>query len=133
LGALRTNSSRLARGDTATLHYYFATKESLIRAVVLHGLQRFVVALPHGGTPAEQLLAHLEAVREILKTDQQLMQVLSEVTQSAPRASTPLSASSSAGSASRSRPLPLTGRVGRRDHMARISLGRDCFWTVGES
>jgi AcrR family transcriptional regulator len=83
---LRTRDVAADAGiNVATLHYYFPTKESLIRAVVLHGLQRFAVALPRGGSPAQQLLSHLETVREILKTDQQLMQVLSEVSLRAPR------------------------------------------------
>jgi AcrR family transcriptional regulator len=77
---LRTRDVATDAGITvATLHYYFPTKESLIRAVVLHGLQRFAVALPRGGSPAQQLRTHLVTVREILKTDQQLTRVLSEV------------------------------------------------------
>lgn len=83
---LRTRDVAADAGiNVATLHYYFPTKESLIRAVVLHGLQRFAVALPRGGSPAEQLRTHLETVREILKTDRHLTQVLGEVTLRAPR------------------------------------------------
>ena len=83
---LRTRDVAADAGiNVATLHYHFPTKESLIRAVVLHGLQRFAVAIPRGGSPAQQLRMHLEAVRDILKTDQQLTRVLAEVALRAPR------------------------------------------------
>ena len=65
--------------NIGTLHYYFARKEDLIRAVVRHTTAKFAATLSGGGTPAEQLRRHLEGIRHLLKTDQELWQASSEV------------------------------------------------------
>src|SRR5437660_12286734 len=51
--------------NVATLHYYFPTKESLIRAVLDHAMNRFRTTLePHRSPPA-QLRNYLRALRAL--------------------------------------------------------------------
>jgi AcrR family transcriptional regulator len=77
---LRTRDVAADAGvNIGTLHYYFPSKEALIRAVVRHTTAKFAATLSSAGTPAEQLRGHLEGIRHLLKTDQQLWAVLSEV------------------------------------------------------
>jgi AcrR family transcriptional regulator len=64
--------------NVATLHYHFPTKEALIQAAVRHATSRFGATLSSRGTPADQLRGHLEGIRSLLKTDQDLWQVMSE-------------------------------------------------------
>src|SRR5438270_12656765 len=66
--------------NIATLHYYFPTKEALIRGVVDHAMSRFRSTLtPHGSSPA-QLRDHLRAVRKLLRDEPQLGAVMVELT-----------------------------------------------------
>ena len=65
--------------NIGTLHYYFPSKEALIRAVVRHATAKFASTLSKAGTPADQLRAHLEGIRHLLNTDRQQWAVLSEV------------------------------------------------------
>src|SRR5438034_4923895 len=77
---LRTRDVAGAVGlNIATLHYYFPTKEALIRGVVGHAMRRFRDTLPDDGTPAEQLRAHLVALRRLILEDHQLFAVLGEL------------------------------------------------------
>jgi AcrR family transcriptional regulator len=71
--------------NIATLHYYFPTKEALIRGVIGHALKRFTDTLPGEGTPVVQLRGHLYALAQLLKEDQQLWAVLGELVLRAPR------------------------------------------------
>jgi AcrR family transcriptional regulator len=71
--------------NIGTLHYYFPSKEALIRAVVHHCVGKFAATMSSEGSPAEKLLAHLEGIRQLLKTDQQQWAVLSEVSLRAAR------------------------------------------------
>ncbi len=64
--------------NIGTLHYYFPSKEALIRAAVRHTTATFAATLSSKGTPADQLRGHLEGLRHLLKTDQQLWAVSSE-------------------------------------------------------
>lgn len=48
-------------------------------------MQRFTDTLPRQGSPMDQLRGHLDAVRTLLKTDQQLWAVLGELVLRAPR------------------------------------------------
>jgi AcrR family transcriptional regulator len=64
--------------NVATLHYYFPTKEALIHAAVRHTTATFAATLSSSGTPADQLRGHLEGLRHLLKTDQELWAVSSE-------------------------------------------------------
>jgi AcrR family transcriptional regulator len=71
--------------NIGTLHYYFPSKEALIRAAVRHTTAKFAATLSSKGSPAEQLRGHLEGLRHLLKTDQQLWAVSSEVSLRAAR------------------------------------------------
>lgn len=65
--------------NISTLHYYFPTKEDLIRATAQHMFQRFFDTLAAAGSSTDQLRGHLEALRQMLKTDPVLWAVASEV------------------------------------------------------
>jgi AcrR family transcriptional regulator len=71
--------------NIATLHYYFPTKEALIRSVIGHAMQRFSATMPTDGSPAEQLRGHLRALATLLRTDHQLWAVMNELVLRAPR------------------------------------------------
>src|SRR5947208_16705160 len=65
--------------NIATLHYYFPTKEGLIRAVIGQAMQQFVATMPTEGSPVEQLRGHLRALLGLLKEDRELWAVMSEL------------------------------------------------------
>lgn len=65
--------------NIGTLHYYFPSKEALIRAAAAHMTTKFFATLARDGSPAAQLRGHLEDLRHLLKTDPQLWAVASEV------------------------------------------------------
>lgn len=65
--------------NIATLHYYFPTKEALIRGVVELSLQRFRTTLQPHGTSADQLRNHLRAVRRLLRDEPRLGAVMAEL------------------------------------------------------
>lgn len=65
--------------NIGTLHYYFPSKEALIRAAVRHTTATFAATLSRHGTPADQLRGHLEGLRHLLKTDRELWAVSSEI------------------------------------------------------
>jgi len=65
--------------NIATLHYYFPTKEALIRGVVEYAMQRFRSTLAPHGSPADQLRNHLRAVRDLLRDEPQLGAVMAEL------------------------------------------------------
>jgi AcrR family transcriptional regulator len=71
--------------NIATLHYYFPTKEALIRSVIGHAMQRFIDTMPTDGTPVDQLRGHLRALLGLIKEDQQLWAVMGELVLRAPR------------------------------------------------
>jgi TetR/AcrR family transcriptional repressor of nem operon len=71
--------------NIATLHYYFPTKEALIRGVIGYAMQRFTATMPGDGSPVEQLRGHLHALATLLKTDQELWAVMGELVLRAPR------------------------------------------------
>ena len=77
---LRTREVAAAVGvNIATLHYYFPTKESLIRGVLEHAMARFRTTLELHGSPADQLRNHLRAVRKLLVDEPQLPIVMGEL------------------------------------------------------
>src|SRR6266542_1037428 len=83
---LRTRDVAADAGvNIATLHYYFPTKEALIRQVLQHVVRQFAATIPSGGTAAEQLRGHFSALSRLLKEDNGLTTVLSEFTLRAPR------------------------------------------------
>jgi AcrR family transcriptional regulator len=65
--------------NIATLHYYFPTKESLIRAVLDQAMIRFRSTLTPHGSPADQLRNHLRAVRKLLIEEPELKVVMAEL------------------------------------------------------
>src|SRR4030081_1245983 len=78
---LRTRDVADAVGvNIATLHYYFPTKESLIRGVREHAMGRFRSTLAPHGSPAAQLRNHLRAVRKLLADEPELGSVMGELT-----------------------------------------------------
>jgi AcrR family transcriptional regulator len=71
--------------NIATLHYYFPTKEALIRGVIGHAMQRFTETIPSQGSAVDQLQAHLRALARLMKEDRQLWAVLGELVLRSPR------------------------------------------------
>src|SRR5213592_1053256 len=71
--------------NIATLHYYFPTKEALIRGVIGQAMQRFRATIPAEGAAEEQLRGHLRALARLMKEDQQLWSVMGELVLRAPR------------------------------------------------
>lgn len=65
--------------NIATLHYYFPTKEALIRGVVEHSMERFRTTLVPHGSPSEQLRRHLRSVRQLLRREPKLGTVMAEL------------------------------------------------------
>src|ERR1700716_1393325 len=65
--------------NVATLHYYFPTKESLIRGVVEYAMGRFRSTLAPHGSPSDQLRNHLRAVRRLLVDEPELGNVMGEL------------------------------------------------------
>jgi len=65
--------------NIATLHYYYPTKEALIRGVVDHAMQRFRSTLAPHGSPADQLRNHFRAVRALLRAEPELRAVMGEL------------------------------------------------------
>jgi AcrR family transcriptional regulator len=65
--------------NIATLHYYFPSKEALIRGVVELSMQRFRSTLTPHGSPSDQLRNHMRAVRRLLRDEPQLGAVMGEL------------------------------------------------------
>jgi AcrR family transcriptional regulator len=83
---LRTRDVAAAVGvNVATLHYYFKTKEALIRAVVAHAMGRFRTTFDAGGSPGAQLAAHLRGVRRLFRDEPELFAVMGELAQRSAR------------------------------------------------
>lgn len=71
--------------NIATLHYYFPTKEALIRAVIGCAMARFVGTIPTEGTGSQVLRGHLQGLSQLMKEDPRLWAVLGELSLRAPR------------------------------------------------
>src|SRR5260370_27131750 len=65
--------------NIAPLHYYFPTKEALIRGVVELAMLKSRSTLSPHGSSAEQLRNHLHAVRQLLRDEPQLGAVMAEL------------------------------------------------------
>jgi AcrR family transcriptional regulator len=77
---LRTREVAAGVGlNIATLHYYFPTKETLIRGVVAHAMERFRSTLAPHGSPTDQLRNHLRAVRKLLRDEPEVGAVMGEL------------------------------------------------------
>src|SRR3984893_1773062 len=76
---LRTREVAAGVGlNIATLHYYFPTKESLIRGVAYARDRSRATLTPHG-SPADQLRNHLRAVRKLLRDEPEVGAVMGEL------------------------------------------------------
>src|SRR2546421_4430068 len=77
---LRTREVAAGVGlNIATLHYYFPTKEALIRRVVAHPMDRLRSTLAPHRSPADQLRNHLRAVRKLLRDEPEVGAVMGEL------------------------------------------------------
>ena len=77
---LRTRDVAAEAGvNIATLHYYFPTKEALIRGVVGHAMGRFRTTFAPGSKPGEQLAAQLQGVRRLATDEPELFVVMGEL------------------------------------------------------
>src|SRR6267143_5012237 len=65
--------------NIATLHYYYPTKEKLIRGVVGYAMGRFRSTLQPADSPGEQLRAHFAGVRRLARTEPELFVVMGEL------------------------------------------------------
>src|SRR6202049_2148175 len=65
--------------NIATLHYYFPTKEALIRGVVGHAMGRFRTTFTPGSKPGEQLAAQFQGVRRLARQEPELFVVMGEL------------------------------------------------------
>jgi len=65
--------------NIATLHYYFPTKEALIRAVLDHAMGRFRTTLEPHGSPSDQLRNYLHGVQSLLLEEPELGAVMAEL------------------------------------------------------
>jgi AcrR family transcriptional regulator len=64
---------------SATLHYYFPTKEALIQEVVDYAIQRLIQATtPSEGSAREQFSTYLDRLQRQMKTEPTLFVVLDE-------------------------------------------------------
>ncbi len=64
--------------NVATLHYYFPSKEALIRGVLEHAMSRFRTTLAPHGSSADQMRNHLRAVRDLLTKEPEIGSVMAE-------------------------------------------------------
>src|SRR5437763_10035740 len=62
--------------NVATLHYYFPTKEALIRGVLDEAMRRFRSTLVADGSPADRVRNHLRVVRRLLREQPQVGSVM---------------------------------------------------------
>lgn len=77
---LRTRDVAAAVGlNIATLHYYFPTKEALIRGVVGYAAARFRETLGGAGTARVQLKRHFQGLRRLAREEPELFAVMGEI------------------------------------------------------
>src|SRR2546425_8204379 len=65
--------------NIATLHYYFPTKEALIRGVVGHAMGRFRSTFSGRGSAATQLRRHFRGLRSLARDEPALFAVMGEL------------------------------------------------------
>jgi AcrR family transcriptional regulator len=77
---LRTRDVAAEAGvNIATLHYYFPTKEALIRGVVEYTMGQFRATLTPHASSKDQLRSHFQAVRALLKNHPDVGLVMGEL------------------------------------------------------
>src|SRR5438876_7386940 len=62
--------------NIATLHYYYPTKEKLIRGVVGYAMGRFITTLQPAASPGEKLPPHFAAVRRLARARPDIFSLL---------------------------------------------------------
>src|SRR5712692_3282157 len=76
---LRTREIAGAVGvNIATLHYYFPSKEDLVRGVVEHAMGRFRSTLSGAASPAKMLRAHFDGIRRLAREEPEVFAVMGE-------------------------------------------------------
>ena len=65
--------------NIATLHYYFPSKEDLIKGVVGHAMSRFRSTLSSDGTAIQRLRAHFHGLRRLARDEPELFGVMGEL------------------------------------------------------
>jgi AcrR family transcriptional regulator len=77
---LRTREVAAAAGvNVATLHYYFPSKETLIRGVLAFAMERFRSTLRSSGSAADQLRSHFAGIRRLVRDEPELFTVMGEL------------------------------------------------------
>jgi len=77
---LRTRDVAGAVGvNVATLHYYFPTKETLVRGVVQYALGRFRATLAPEGRATVLLRSHFDGLRRLSREEPEVFAVMGEV------------------------------------------------------
>jgi AcrR family transcriptional regulator len=71
--------------NIATLHYYYPTKEKLIRGVVGYAMGRFRSTLQPSGSPGEQLRGHFAGLRRLARSEPEVFAVMGELAMRARR------------------------------------------------
>lgn len=71
--------------NIATLHYYYPTKEKLIRGVVGYAMGRFRTTLQPAGSPGDQLRAHFAGLRRLARSEPEVFAVMGELAMRARR------------------------------------------------
>ena len=65
--------------NVATLHYYFPSKETLIRGVLAFAMERFRSTLRSSGSAADQLRSHFAGIRRLVREEPELFTVMGEL------------------------------------------------------
>ncbi len=65
--------------NIATLHYYFPSKEDLIKGVIGHAMTRFQSTLTSTGTASQRLRAHFHGLRRLSRDEPELFAVMGEL------------------------------------------------------
>ena len=77
---LRTRDVAAAVGvNVATLHYYFPSKEDLIRSVVGFTMSRFQTTLASEGSAVERLRGHFKGLRRLARAEPEVFAVMAEL------------------------------------------------------
>jgi AcrR family transcriptional regulator len=77
---LRTREVAAAAGvNIATLHYYFPSKEDLIKGVVGYAMSRFQTTLSSSGSAIQRLRSHIQGLRRLSRDEPELFGVMGEL------------------------------------------------------
>lgn len=65
--------------DHSTVHHYFATKEDLVAAVLVHVTDQLTTTMPSGNSPERRLRRHLDSLAALMSERPQLFTVAAEL------------------------------------------------------